>query len=222
MFRRFFDFLSCFYNFGSIPGAKQTTKMNIERRHTCILCQEEESVTSDGVCLVLAGFVQQSTVLCHQRSHQIKPEEAGQEPLYLTSNLGPAPHTSTCGHVMHSTCWQKYFDNVMVKENRRPYRLRHPGSFDVDKNEYLCPLCECLSNTVLPLIPPLATLQPKTPIVEFTFPNWLQAMEVLLSLQLKVSHGVVKCSETCTELHCQCRGGDAAVRVPYQVFFFEI
>ncbi|XP_044730986.1 E3 ubiquitin-protein ligase UBR2 isoform X2 [Chrysoperla carnea] len=188
-------------------GKNQTTKMNVERTYTCILCQEEQAVTADGTALVLAGFVQQSTVLCQQRNwQQSKPENPILDPLFLSANLGPAPHTSTCGHVMHSHCWQKYFDNVLLKENRRPYRLRHPASFDVEKQEYLCPLCECLSNTILPLIPPLGTLQPKPKsTADITFNDWLKGLEITLNLRLKVSHGVFKCSETCAELHCHCR-----------------
>ncbi|XP_046403527.1 E3 ubiquitin-protein ligase UBR2 isoform X2 [Ischnura elegans] len=80
-------------------------------------------------------------------------EEVDLGGLCLGWNLGPAPHTSTCGHVMHAYCWQKYYNSVLLRENRRPYRLRQPASFDVENKEFLCPLCECLSNTVLPLVP---------------------------------------------------------------------
>ncbi|XP_071444389.1 E3 ubiquitin-protein ligase UBR2 isoform X2 [Hetaerina americana] len=80
-------------------------------------------------------------------------EEVDVGGLCLGWNLGPAPHTSTCGHVMHADCWQKYYDSVLQRENRRPHRLRQPASFDVENKEFLCPLCECLSNTVLPLVP---------------------------------------------------------------------
>lgn len=33
-------------------------------------------------------------------------------------------------------------------------------SFNVEKREFLCPLCECLSNTVVPLLPPVCALVP--------------------------------------------------------------
>ena len=35
----------------------------------------------------------------------------------------------------------------------------HPQSFDVNKNEFLCPLCRCLSNTVIPILPQFHVLQ---------------------------------------------------------------
>lgn len=158
-------------------GPNQTARIVEEKTYTCLLCQEDQSVTLGGRALVFAAFVQQSTVLCQTRND---PDE--KNPLYLSSRLGSSPHTSTCGHVMHATCWQQYFDNVLAKENRRPYRLRQPASFDVEKHEYLCPLCECLSNTVLPLLPSLATLEPTNPS-EKTHPDfdtWLEALRITL------------------------------------------
>lgn len=160
-------------------GRRQTTRFCFEKSYTCILCQEDQSVKAYEPAMVLAAFVQQSTVLCQQQD----PQQRGiaeATPLFLSSYLGASPHTSTCGHVMHASCWQKYFDNVLAKENRRPYRLRQPASFDVEKHEYLCPLCECLSNTVLPLLPSLGTLQP-TPSEqpELTFDKWLDIMSTV-------------------------------------------
>lgn len=184
-------------------GAKQTARVSTEKTFICILCQEEEQVTITGSTLVLAAFVQQATVLCQHRNNESLLDVSTHDPLYLNSNLGPAPHTSTCGHVMHSSCWRKYFDNVMLKEHRRPYRLRHPASFDVDKQEFLCPLCECLSNTVLPLVPPLHTLQPVCPKNEISFNDWLHAMICTLNKKISVCHGIFKCNETCKNIHCK-------------------
>ncbi|RZF37437.1 hypothetical protein LSTR_LSTR013673 [Laodelphax striatellus] len=176
-------------------GQHQTPRVNTERTYTCILCQEDQAVILDGPALVLAAFVQKSTVLSHRRSvggeeEEEEAEAAETQPLYPTSNLGPAPHTSTCGHVMHSHCWQRYFENVLARENRRPYRLRHPASFDVEKNEFLCPLCECLNNTVLPLIPPLGTFQQPTQTVdELNFDNWLQSIQIALRHKKRIQKG---------------------------------
>lgn len=155
-------------------GRNQSARVSVDKTYTCILCQEEEKVTADGPTLVLAAFVQQATVLCQHRNNESLMDITKHDPLYLHANLGPAPHTSTCGHVMHSDCWRKYFENIMVREHRRPYRLRHPASFDVDKQEFLCPLCECLSNTVLPLIPPLNTIQRPLKLKPVSFEDWLR------------------------------------------------
>lgn len=180
-------------------GPHQTSRMNIEKTYTCILCQETQKLTLDGPVLVLAGFVQQATVLCANRSES---SQFLDDPLFLSSNRGPAPHTSTCGHVMHATCWQKYFDNVMMKEHRRPYRLRHPASFDVDKQEFLCPLCECLSNTVLPLIPPLSSIQPPTEKSKITFSEWFSCIKIILHKMKIIRHGPTPCTDSSVNLRC--------------------
>lgn len=162
-------------------GNNQTARVCIEEKYTCILCQEDQTI-SGGPAMVLAAFIQQSTVLCQNRA---KVEETN--PLYLSANLGASLHTSTCGHVMHAACWQSYFDNVLAKENRRPYRLRQPASFDVEKHEYLCPLCECLSNTVLPLLPALGKLQPtSTKKVHLSFDSWVLGLQAVLNSMKKI------------------------------------
>ncbi|RZB39562.1 zf-UBR and/or ClpS domain containing protein [Asbolus verrucosus] len=215
-------------------GPRQTTRIGIEKTYICILCQEEEKVTKDGPTLVLAAFVQQSTVLCQHKNNEALSNM--QDPLYLHSNLGPAPHTSTCGHVMHGDCWRKYFDNVMIREHRRPYRLRHPASFDVDKQEFLCPLCECLSNTVLPLVPALNILQPSYPKNSTTHDEYLTCVDIILKKKVKVCHGIFKCNSTdCSNVHCNaCLNGSSGTNLesdslsvcevdctlqPYQVFY---
>ncbi|XP_063240177.1 E3 ubiquitin-protein ligase UBR2 [Bacillus rossius redtenbacheri] len=172
-------------------GPNQTAKLNVERAYTCILCQEDQTVRADGPALVLAAFVQQSTVLCQRRGGEVVEDTS--EPLFLPATLGPAPYTGTCGHVMHSHCWQKYFDNILAKESRRPYRSRQPSSFDVEKQEFLCPLCECLSNTVLPLLPPLGTLQTTSSAVNtLTFEMWIQAIKIALKYKRKIPNNAKK------------------------------
>ncbi|XP_063980844.1 E3 ubiquitin-protein ligase UBR2 isoform X2 [Diachasmimorpha longicaudata] len=169
-------------------GPRQTPPVIEENTYTCLLCQEDQKITAGGRAMVLAAFVQQSTVLC-----QIRSDPAEKYSLYLSSRLGAAPHTSTCGHVMHASCWEKYFDNVLAKENRRPYRLRQPASFDIEKHEYLCPLCEGLSNTVLPLLPPLSILQPTEVKDRFNvdFDTWLNGLSITLDCKGKSNGSIV-------------------------------
>lgn len=128
--------------------------------HTCILCRENQEVSSVGRTLVMSAYVQRSMVLSkNRRSHQLEDPD-GYDPLLLPADLFCGPHTSTCGHVMHSDCWQKFFDSVLLKERRRPLRYGRHISFNVDKNEFLCPLCERLSNTVIPMVPAISSLVP--------------------------------------------------------------
>ncbi|XP_055026843.2 E3 ubiquitin-protein ligase UBR2 isoform X5 [Misgurnus anguillicaudatus] len=119
---------------------------------TCILCQEEQEIRADGKAMVLAAFVQRSTVMSKNRKRPpYNPDKY--DPLFMHPDLSFGTHTGSCGHIMHSHCWQRYFEAVQAKEQRRQQRLRVHTSYDVENGEFLCPLCECLSNTVIPLLP---------------------------------------------------------------------
>uniref|UniRef100_A0A4W4FNW4 E3 ubiquitin-protein ligase n=1 Tax=Electrophorus electricus TaxID=8005 RepID=A0A4W4FNW4_ELEEL len=125
-----------------------------ERRQvvTCILCQEEQEIRADGRAMVLAAFVQRSTVMSKNRKRPPHDPES-YDPIFMHPDLSFGTHTGSCGHIMHSHCWQRYFEAVQAKEQRRQQRLRVHTSYDVENGEFLCPLCECLSNTVIPLLP---------------------------------------------------------------------
>uniref|UniRef100_A0A673YKU6 E3 ubiquitin-protein ligase n=1 Tax=Salmo trutta TaxID=8032 RepID=A0A673YKU6_SALTR len=119
---------------------------------TCILCQEEQEIRADGKAMVLAAFIQRSTVMSKNRKRP--PHDPKRyDPLFMHPDLSFGTHTGSCGHIMHSHCWQRYFEAVQAKEQRRQQRLRVHTSYDVGNGEFLCPLCECLSNTVIPLLP---------------------------------------------------------------------
>lgn len=109
-----------------------------DQMYTCILCSEDSLVSNTSACMVYSAFVQKSTVLAH------------------VNDRCASPHTGSCGHVMHATCWKNYFENEMLKEQRRPNRTRSPGIFLIDRQEFLCPMCRCLSNAVLPIAPMLS------------------------------------------------------------------
>jgi E3 ubiquitin-protein ligase UBR2 len=136
-----------------------------DSRVTCILCQESELINSSGKeykPVVMAALVQQSTVLNRHRSSFLDDHELNVDgkvqttpcishnSLCLKSNLGPAPHISSCGHMMHQTCFDNFFESVRRKEEQRAVR-RDQTSFDVKNKEYPCPLCYSLSNCTLPI-----------------------------------------------------------------------
>lgn len=182
-------------------GPFQTSSSTFDNRFTCILCQEEQLVTHDSQAMVLATFVQKSSVLCQVRSSPENGNDNTSDPYYIPVNFGPSPHISTCGHVMHGACWQKHFDMILAKENRRPYRLRHSLSFDVHKNEYLCPLCEGLCNTVMPLLPPISSFTEPENMKTFkhlTIENWLEGLSMALK-QSKVAKPINSSTEKSTE-----------------------
>lgn len=158
---------------------------------SCILCSEESVVSKDGPCMVYSAFIQKSSVL----SRYQKTNDMGQLQ-YLETAIHPSPHTGTCGHVMHATCWQEYFNNEIVKETRRPYRNRSPQTFDVEKKEFLCPLCRCLSNGVMPVTPELwrFTNRDDVSLLEFepkiNFEKWLMIMKSYISNEMQEIHGI--------------------------------
>ncbi|XP_068622953.1 E3 ubiquitin-protein ligase UBR1 [Battus philenor] len=165
----------------------------------CIMCQEEARVESKSEPLVLVAFVQYSTVL--SRAHKLASctREA-----WCAAGFGAQPHVSSCGHALHARCCRKYVDGVRDKEKIRPYRLRQPAPFDVEKKEYLCPLCERLCNTALPLMPtPSLPSGSPPPLSEETYND---SVELILQLRHQVScEAVHVCTEYCEEMHCVAR-----------------
>ncbi|XP_052436368.1 E3 ubiquitin-protein ligase UBR1 isoform X3 [Carassius gibelio] len=114
----------------------------------CILCQEEQEVQAQAPAMVLTACVQRSTVLTQNRGKTLSPN--GSYPLFMPPDLAVGTHTGSCGHVMHATCWQKYFEAV---QNTTRNRLHADLIIDLENGEYMCPLCKSLCNTVIPLIP---------------------------------------------------------------------
>uniref|UniRef100_A0A8C6QT21 E3 ubiquitin-protein ligase n=1 Tax=Nannospalax galili TaxID=1026970 RepID=A0A8C6QT21_NANGA len=170
-------------------GPAQTQVPEQRQFVTCILCQEEQEVTVESRAMVLAAFVQRSTVLSKNRTKFIQDPEK-YDPLFMHPDLSCGTHTGSCGHVMHAHCWQRYFDSVQAKEQRRQQRLRLHTSYDVEHGEFLCPLCECLSNTVIPLLlPPRNVLSRRLDFSDQ--PNLIQWIRTV-SLQIKALQALRK------------------------------
>uniref|UniRef100_A0A8C8GSQ8 E3 ubiquitin-protein ligase n=1 Tax=Oncorhynchus tshawytscha TaxID=74940 RepID=A0A8C8GSQ8_ONCTS len=126
---------------GSTPAEREVL--------TCILCQEEQEVQARSPAMVLTACVQRSTVLTQCRGKTLANNET-MYPLFMPPDLAVGTHTGSCGHVMHATCWQKYFEAV---QNTTRNRLHAELIIDLENGEYMCPLCKSLCNTVVPLIP---------------------------------------------------------------------
>lgn len=155
-------------------------------KHTCILCQEEHEITHNGRAMVLAGFVQRSTVLSKSRGKVIEDKE-NHDPLFMPPDLFCGQYTSTCGHVMHADCWKGFFDSLMSKYMQRAVRYRRSLSYDINKGHFLCPLCETVSNTVIPIIPPLALLLKERPgpDVSLSLSEWLDVLQKVVRGSIK-------------------------------------
>ncbi len=158
-------------------GHNQTPHVATDPSYTCILCQEHQTIKMDGPAMVFGAFIQKSTVLKNEFSGPAQKSFAT-DVYYLPTTLSPSPFTHICGHVMHSACWETHFNNISTKESRRTYRLRQPISFDVEKQEFLCPLCESLNNSVLPVLQPLTNIVATKPVVDqqLTFDSWLKSI----------------------------------------------
>lgn len=180
-------------------GPRQTLVQPQEVSHTCILCHQEDQVGrgegSTGRAMVLGALVQRSTVLSRNRARRLDQPD-NHDPLLLPADLYWGAHTSSCGHTMHAHCWQEYFDDVVKKERRKPYRFRQNLSFDIDKSEYLCPLCEALCNTALPLLPSVTTTAVNlrsqdppsaTPTISLT--DWIKGLQTILKHKTVVMSG---------------------------------
>ncbi|XP_053534492.1 E3 ubiquitin-protein ligase UBR2-like [Ictalurus punctatus] len=116
-----------------------------ERRQMemCILCHKAQEILPDGTAMVLAAFVQRSTVMSEIRKRPPHNPES-YDPLFMHPDLSFGTHTGSCGHIMHSHCWQRYFETLQSQDAQW---LHEQTSCDVVNGEYLCPLCKCRSNT---------------------------------------------------------------------------
>eukprot|EP00798_Chlamydomonas_sp_ICE-L_P006683 gene6683-3349_t len=60
-------------------------------------------------------------------------------------DIQPGLHVHCCGHVIHSHCFEKHRQNI-----RETVPNRHTQIVSVARNEFLCPVCRRLANTLLP------------------------------------------------------------------------
>ncbi|KAJ9658877.1 E3 ubiquitin-protein ligase ubr1 [Neophaeococcomyces mojaviensis] len=59
------------------------------------------------------------------------------------------PLSTSCGHLMHYSCFENYYDSVR-KRHALQISRRQPER--VSQNEFVCPLCKALANTFLPVL----------------------------------------------------------------------
>ncbi|XP_076803033.1 E3 ubiquitin-protein ligase UBR2-like [Clavelina lepadiformis] len=123
----------------------QLATKNEEASEICILCQDDSDLQD---CFVVPAFVQSSSVLFKRQANHI-----GRTSSFVDIFNYPGVHVSTCSHILHYMCWQQYMDSLKDNRESLAFHLRrHYASFSVDQNEFLCPLCSCLSNCAIPVI----------------------------------------------------------------------
>lgn len=75
----------------------------------------------------------------------------------------PGLFASSCGHMMHSSCFSTYCKSITHRHSHQSTR-NHPEN--PQRMEFICPLCKSLGNVLLPLAGGISTIpdQPKSAI----------------------------------------------------------
>ncbi|KAK2603854.1 E3 ubiquitin-protein ligase ubr1 [Conoideocrella luteorostrata] len=68
---------------------------------------------------------------------------------YKASLSRPGPVASGCGHMMHFSCFELYYD---ATNRRHTHQIARHHPEDTRRNEFVCPLCKALGNAFLPII----------------------------------------------------------------------
>uniref|UniRef100_A0A672KSC6 E3 ubiquitin-protein ligase n=1 Tax=Sinocyclocheilus grahami TaxID=75366 RepID=A0A672KSC6_SINGR len=178
----------------------------------CILCQEEQEVQAQAPAMVLTACVQRSTVLTQNRGKTLSPK--GSYPLFMPPDLAVGTHTGSCGHVMHATCWQKYFEAV---QNTTRNRLHADLIIDLENGEYMCPLCKSLCNTVIPLIP----VEPSNLLIDvvflsffLSFASYLHSIACSLFFSRSITEMLGVCATTVHRVGLQTAPNDLCPYMP--------
>ena len=95
---------------------------------TCIICHEGATESAFG----FVGFAQPSCVL------RRRPEES----------TGARLHLGLCGHAVHVDCLEKHVASLRQRANANA-QFDGRAAVDIQKGEFLCPLCKRLSNTLV-------------------------------------------------------------------------
>lgn len=80
---------------------------------------------------------------------QITSERQGLGKGFKASSCRSGPISTGCGHIMHFSCFEAYF-NATVRRQAHQIARNHPENLAL--NEFCCPLCKALGNTFLPII----------------------------------------------------------------------
>ncbi|KAJ3226348.1 hypothetical protein HK099_005056 [Clydaea vesicula] len=135
---------------------------------TCIVCQEGASGDGEHLYGMLA-LIQPSMI---QRNLNFSSKESVEEalnvPPSLDTNLNhsvdeevtnikypptftntPGLQATSCGHLMHFHCFKNYTGSLVIRHQAQLTR-NHPEN--LDRKEFMCPLCKSLGNCLLPIL----------------------------------------------------------------------
>jgi E3 ubiquitin-protein ligase UBR1 len=139
---------------------------------SCIVCQEnlEESKTPYGMLCYLQQTTLHRFIDCNDVENLKRIMKDGKnfdvttangednnDQVYSTaennlngSRLSRIGYSmGACGHLMHVSCFENYLRSIDVRQSSQPTR-NHPEV--AANNEFMCPLCKSLGNSLLPVI----------------------------------------------------------------------
>ncbi|KAL3678070.1 hypothetical protein R1sor_021026 [Riccia sorocarpa] len=156
----------------AVPEEKFPSKDSYEKneRHECAFCRSE--CDSDESPTGWIALVQRYNLpsLIHERGEVVQNIDEVTDMLSVAHpsslltvvtrsahdasisgplDLHPTEHVRCCGHQMHQMCFQRYADSLIKRHcTRSPYEGK--GIIDLEKMEFLCPICRRLANVLLP------------------------------------------------------------------------
>ena len=68
--------------------------------------------------------------------------------------------------------------------------MRGSANYDIERNEFLCPLCQTLSNAIIPLLPSLRTFPNGRKSAQISFSEWLDGLGKTLHGSIESRHDI--------------------------------
>lgn len=81
--------------------------------------------------------------------HETKVQRQGLSKGWPKGMTAKGPLTSSCGHIMHFSCFENYYQSVLRRHSQQVAR-QHPER--IVAQEFVCPLCKALANAFLPIV----------------------------------------------------------------------
>jgi E3 ubiquitin-protein ligase UBR1 len=87
-------------------------------------------------------------------------------------------HSSFCGHLMHMDCFTVYSFSI---EQRHLQQTQRNHAENIDRDEFICPLCKSLGNVILPVRDDLTFNQSLTnPPAKLSLTDWIRGVGIEL------------------------------------------
>lgn len=134
---------------------------------TCIVCQEDAHERSQQygiLCLIqTSNILREFPIDNNDILNDVLEHTLGQEYIDDESAMASDPkmirgfprqchksgmYASTCGHLMHVSCFDTYCASIDIRHQSQPTRNQPENT---GRREFVCPLCKSLGNTLLPI-----------------------------------------------------------------------